>query len=124
MEFMRRYTGETYAALRIVIGLLFLCHGLQKIFGFPAPMPMEAPAFIVYGAGSIELIGGALVAAGFFTRHAAFICSGTMAFAYWMAHGLKHWAPMVNQGELAVIYCFVFLYIAANGAGKWSVDGD
>src|SRR5688500_11980635 len=120
--FMRRFTGETYALLRIVTGLLFLFHGVQKLFGYPEPPPAGAPAFILYVAGPIELLGGALVAVGLWTRWAAFLCAGLMAFAYWMVHGLQHPLPIVNQGELAALYCFVFLFIAANGAGRWSVD--
>jgi len=120
--FMKPYTGETYAALRIITGLLFFVHGTSKIFGYPVPPPPEAPAFVVWGAGLIELIGGALMAAGFMTRWAAFVSSGTMAAAYWMAHGTKAFFPHQNGGELAVVYCFVFLFIAANGGGKWSVD--
>jgi len=121
-NFMRRYSGETYALLRVVAGLLFLSHGMQKLFGFPPGMPAGVPAFILYVAGPIELVGGALVAVGFHTRNAAFLCSGLMAFAYWMGHGTKHWMPLVNQGELAVLYCFLFLFISANGPGKWSID--
>jgi putative oxidoreductase len=121
--FMRRYDGETYALMRIVVGLLFLCHGMQKLFGYPAGMPDGVPAFIIYVAGPIEFFGGGLVAMGLFTRWAAFICSGQMAAAYWMAHGVNHLLPLVNQGELAAIYCFVFLYISAHGAGMWSADG-
>jgi len=120
--FMKNFQGETYALMRIVTGLLFLWHGTQKLFGFPAPMPMEAPAFIVYVAGPIELVGGALVMLGLFTRWAAFLCSGLMAAAYWMAHGRKDLFPMLNGGELAVLYCFVFLFISAYGSGRWSVD--
>ena len=123
VNFMRRYTTETYTALRIVSGILFACHGSQKLFGFPQPMPFAAPAFIVYVAGPIELVGGILVAIGFYTREAAFLCSGLMAAAYWMAHGTKHWIPMVNGGEPAVLYCFLFLFIAANGSGRFSIDG-
>ena len=122
-NFMRRYTSETYVLMRVVVGLLFFCHGLQKLFGWPQAMPDGVPRFIVFVAGPIELVGGALVAIGLRTRDAAFVCSGLMAFAYWMAHAPKHWIPIVNQGELAVAYCFVFLFIAANGSGKWSVDG-
>ncbi len=85
--------------------------------------PAEAPAFVIYSAGSIELIGGALVLAGLFTRWAAFICSGTMAAAYWMAHGTNDLFPILNRGELAVLYCFVFLYISSKGDGMWSVGG-
>lgn len=120
--FMRRFDGETYALLRIMAGLLFLWHGTSKLLGFPAPAP-DAPAFVIYVAGGIELVGGVLVAIGFFTRWAAFFCSGLMASAYWMAHGTNHLFPLINKGELAALYCFVFLFIAAHGAGKWSVDG-
>jgi len=121
-SFMGKYHGEAYALMRIMTGLLFLWHGTQKLFGFPAEMPMEAPAFIIYVAGPIELVGGVLVAIGLFTRWAAFLCSGLMAAAYWMAHGTKALFPMLNGGELAALYCFVFLFIAANGAGRWSAD--
>ena len=118
---MRRFEDETYALLRIVSGLLFLWHGSQKLFGFPQEAP-EAPAFILYVAGPIELVGGLLLVIGLFTRWAAFFCSGLMAAAYWMAHGTNHPLPMLNGGELAVLYCFVFLFIAANGGGIWSAD--
>ena len=122
--FMRKYEGETYALMRIVAGLLFLWHGAQKLFGFPVPIPegIEVPAFITYIAGPIELVGGVLVMIGLFTRWAAFLCSGLMAFAYWMGHGTKALFPLVNGGELAVLYCFVFLFICARGAGRWSLD--
>jgi putative oxidoreductase len=121
-SFMRRFDGETYALLRIVAGLLFLWHGTQKLFGFPAPPP-DAPAFVIYVAGGIELVGGVLVMIGLFTRWAAFLCSGLMASAYWMAHGTNHLFPLINKGELAALYCFVFLFIAARGGGMWSADG-
>lgn len=120
--FMHPYAPQAYALLRIVTGFLFLWHGSQKLFGFPGEIPAGAPAFILYTAGPIELVGGLLVMIGLFTRWAAFISSGLMAFAYWMAHGMKALLPVQNQGELAVIYCFVFLYIAARGAGMWSLD--
>jgi len=120
--FMKPYTAQSYALLRIIVGAMFLLHGSQKLIGWPGSPPADAPAFILYTAGPIELIGGALIAVGLFTRWAAFICSGTMAAAYWMAHGFKHALPILNHGELAVLYCFVFLYIAANGSGIWSVD--
>jgi len=122
-SFMRPFESQVYAAFRIVTGLLFLWHGCQKLFGFPAPMPPDVPAFITYVAGPIELIGGVLVMIGLFTSWAAFLCSGLMAAAYWMAHGLKSPFPIVNQGELAVLYCFAFLLISARGAGIWSADG-
>lgn len=120
--FMRRFSAETYALMRIVIGLLFLFHGLQKLFGFPKAAP-DMPAFVQFVAGPIELVGGALVMIGLMTSWAAFLCSGLMAAAYWMAHGTKHLIPMLNGGELAILYCFAFLFIAANGSGIWSLDG-
>ncbi len=120
---MDRFGPQAYALMRIVVGLLFWAHGSQKLFGFPKEGSPDAPAFITYGAGSIELIGGVLVMIGLFTKPAAFLCSGTMAAAYWIAHGTKHLIPHLNGGELAVLYCFVFLYISAHGSGIWSVDG-
>jgi putative oxidoreductase len=120
--FMARYEAQTYAALRFVTGFLFLWHGSQKLLGFPAAAP-EAPLFVIYVAGGVELVGGALVAIGLFTRTAAFLCSGLMAVAYWLAHGTQALFPLLNGGELAALYCFAFLFIAARGAGIWSVDG-
>jgi len=108
--------------LRIVAGVLFLEHGAQKLLGFP---PTEhAPEFLslIWFAGAIELVGGALVAAGAFTRPVAFILSGEMAFAYWMAHAPKSVFPALNGGDAAILYCFVFLYLVFAGAGPWSVD--
>jgi putative oxidoreductase len=119
--FLKKYAAQAYALMRIVAGLLFLCHGSQKLLGFPAPAH-EAPAYITYGAGSIELIGGALIMVGLFAGWVAFICSGEMAVAYWMAHASKNAFPMLNGGELSALYCFLFLCIAAHGAGIWSVD--
>ena len=121
--FMRSYDQQTYALLRFVTGFLFLWHGMQKVFGFPGQMPPGVPAFIIWVAGPIELVGGVLVMIGLFTRWAAFVSSGQMAFAYWMAHGTKAFLPFLNGGEPAVLYCFVFLFISARGPGIWSVDG-
>jgi putative oxidoreductase len=123
MQFMKAREAEVYAVLRIVTGFLFLWHGMQKLFGFPVPMPPGVPAFIIWVAGPIELFAGILVMIGLFTRPAAFLASGQMAFAYWMAHGPHALLPIVNQGELAVVYCFLFLFISARGSGIWSVDG-
>jgi len=120
--FLSSFNARAYALLRIVAGFLFLWHGAQKLLGFPSPMPDGAPAFVVYVAGSIELVGGALVMVGLFTWQAAFLCSGLMAAAYWMAHGTKALLPFQNGGELAALYCFVFLFIATQGAGVWSAD--
>ena len=123
MGFLTAYEPQIYALLRMVAGLLFLCHGSQKLFGFPGTPPGEAPAFILYTAGPIELVGGLLVMIGLFTRPAAFIASGLMAFAYWLAHGHRDLLPIANGGELAALYCFVFLFVAAHGSGIWSADG-
>jgi putative oxidoreductase len=110
--------------MRIVVGFLFLWHGAQKLLGIPSAMPGEIPAFITFIAGPIELIGGILIMIGLFTSWSAFIASGQMAAAYWMAHGTKALLPIQNQGELAALYCFVFLFISSQGSGIWSVDSN
>lgn len=113
------------SVLRIVAGLIFMEHGLGKLFGFPAwPTPHGGPAAfsLLWTAGVIEAVGGALVALGLFTRPVAFVLSGEMAFAYWMSHAPRSVFPLLNGGDAAVLYCFVFLYIAAAGGGVWSVD--
>jgi putative oxidoreductase len=120
--FMSNYGLQIYALMRIVVGFLFLCHGTQKLFGYPSAIPGPIPAFIIYGAGPIELIAGLLVMIGLVTHWASFVASGEMAFAYWMAHGTKALLPIQNNGELAVLYCFVFLFIATRGGGVWSID--
>lgn len=122
LGYLERFEAQAYALLRIVTGLLFLWHGTQKLFGFPAAAREGTPEWITYGAGSIELLGGVLVMIGLFTRPAALICSGTMAVAYWLAHGMRDLFPLNNGGELAALYCFVFLFIACRGAGIWGVD--
>jgi putative oxidoreductase len=127
MPFMKPYQEHTYALLRIVAGYMFLWHGAQKLFGILGAE--QAGGYMFWLAGPIELIGGGLVMIGLFTRPAAFICSGFSAAAYWMAHGSfdalpgSALLPITNRGELAVLYCFTFLYISARGAGIWSVDG-
>jgi putative oxidoreductase len=121
-SFMRAYAGHTYAMLRIVTGFLFLWHGTQKLLSIPMPPPPQIPPFVIAIAGPIELIGGTLVMIGLFTGWSAFLCSGLMAFAYWMAHGMQALLPIQNMGELAVLFCFVFLYISSQGPGIWSVD--
>lgn len=121
-SFMAPHSAKAYALMRIVVGFLFLWHGTMKVFGFPGG-PMEMPAAIRWSAGPIELIGGILVMIGLQTRWAAFISSGTMAAAYWIGHGTQAVLPVQNQGELAALYCFVFLFISAHGSGIWSVDG-
>ncbi|ETN91975.1 DoxX [Gammaproteobacteria bacterium MOLA455] len=112
---------RSYALMRIVTGFLFIWHGTQKLINFPAEFPYPLSP-LMYSAGAIELVGGVLVMIGLLTRPAAFICSGTMAAAYWMAHGMNSVFPILNKGELAALFCFVFLYIAVRGAGIWSLD--
>lgn len=121
-SFMAPFSNQLYAVLRIVVGFTFLWHGVQQLFEFPGGGPEGIPDFVVYVGGPIELIGGILVMIGLMTRWAAFLCSGMMAAAYWLAHGTKALLPIMNGGELAVLYCFVFLFIAAQGSGIWSVD--
>ena len=115
--------------LRIVSGLLFLEHGSSSVLGVPpvtihssGPPPSPLMALLGHSAGYIELIGGLLLAVGLFTRIAAFIMSGEMAVAYFMVHAPQGFFPLINKGELAVLYCFVFLYLAAAGGGPWSLD--
>jgi putative oxidoreductase len=119
--FMSPLGPQTHALLRIVTGLLFFCHGTSKLLGWPAAFPAELNGML-YAAGAIELVTGALVMVGLFTRWAAFLASGQMAVAYWMAHGTHGLFPIANGGELAVLYCFSMLFLAAHGAGIWSVD--
>jgi putative oxidoreductase len=125
MSFLDRHAGTLLSVLRIVAGLCFLEHGVQKIFGFP-PMTMHAPpgfATIIMAAGIIELVGGALITVGLFSRIAAFICSGEMAIAYWMVHVQKGgFFPAVNGGDAAILFCFVFLYLAAAGPGPIALN--
>jgi len=111
--------------LRIMTGLLYLQHGMSKVFGFPPtanPRPYVLMTLVPGVAGLLELIGGALMTVGLFTRIVAFILSGEMAFAYFMAHAPRSMFPLVNGGELAVLYCFVFLYFVFAGPGPWSLD--
>lgn len=121
VSFMKQYENQTYALMRIIAGFLFLWHGSQKLLGFPSES--MAGGYVKWGAGSIELVGGALIMIGLFTSPAAFLTSGLMAAAYWMAHGTNEILPILNRGELAVLYCFVFLYISSKGDGMWSAGG-
>jgi putative oxidoreductase len=122
---LARLTPHALAALRIVTGLLFLFHGLVKLFGFPAVEGMgRVELFSLFGLGGvIELVGGGLVMLGLFTRPAAFIASGEMAIAYWMFHAPGSLYPIVNGGDPAILYCFIFLYLAVAGPGSFSLDG-
>ncbi len=119
--FLSKYEAHVYSILRIVVGFLFLWHGSQKLFALPQA-GIVIPLYIIFIAGPIEFFGGILIMFGFMTRWAAFICSGEMAFAYWLAHGTHLLLPLLNGGELAMIYCFLFLFISARGSGAFSVD--
>ncbi len=110
------------SVLRIAAGLAFLHHGTSKFFGLPAfPMPAPLPP-LVLAAGAIELVGGALPVIGLLTRPVAFIASGMCAVGYFMAHATKGFFPSVNGGEAILLYCFIFLYLAAAGPGPWALD--
>ena len=117
------WAPRALALLRSVAGLIFMEHGTQKLLGFP---PAEGPGPALFSlsgiAGLLELVGGPLLALGLFTRPVAFILSGEMAFAYWMAHAPQSFFPAVNGGDAAILYCFVFLYLAVAGGGAWSLD--
>jgi len=125
MEFtwLSRWQPQLLAILRIVVGLLVLEHALSKFFAFPVPFPVHPLPPLLVAAGVIELVTGVLVTVGLFTRLAAFIASGEMAFAYFIGHFPKSFWPLVNMGEVAILFCFILLYIAAAGPGAWSVDG-
>jgi putative oxidoreductase len=114
------------SVLRIVAGLAFLEHGTGKLLGFPHGLPFidKMPAGLLYFTGTIELVGGALIVLGLFTRPVAFVLSGFMAVAYFMAHFPMSFFPAINFGEPALLFCFVFLYLAAAGAGPWAIDKD
>jgi putative oxidoreductase len=122
VELQAVWAPRVLSILRIVAALIFFEHGTQKLLGFP---PTEsAPAFLSLSwiAGIFELVGGALLVLGLFTRPVAFILSGQMAVAYWIAHAPKSFFPVLNGGDAAILYCFVFLYLAFAGGGPWSVD--
>ena len=120
--FLAPFEGPIYSVLRAIAGLMFMAHGIQKIFGlFGGPHP-DLPVPMVWLAGLIELIGGALVGVGLFTRWAALLCSGLMAGAYFIAHQPQAALPILNQGELAILYCWIFLFVATRGSGTWSLD--
>jgi putative oxidoreductase len=115
-----RFAPQIYALLRIIAGLLFACHGAQKLFGILGGTPVVLASQLGL-AGVIELVGGVMIALGFFASFAAFVASGEMAVAYFQAHAPRSLFPITNGGELAVLYCFLFLYIASRGNGVWSI---
>jgi putative oxidoreductase len=120
-KLLSRYEVHFYALARLVVGALFACHGAQKLFGvLGGQSEVNDPEGLI--AGIIEFFAGLLVCAGLFTRSAAFVASGEMAVAYFKAHAGRGFWPIMNHGELAVLYAFFFLYISVRGHGVWSVD--
>lgn len=122
---LNRYAPQALAVLRIVTALIFIAHGTQKLLGFPAPPPsgaLPAAFTLPWTAGVLELFGGLVILVGYQTRAVAFILSGQMAVAYWMAHAPRSFYPVLNNGDAAILYCFVFLYLVFAGAGAWSLD--
>jgi putative oxidoreductase len=122
-SFHATWAPRLLSVLRIVAGFLFIAHGAQKLFGFLAPpgMPAASMGSLMWVAGVLEFFGGLLLLIGLFTRPVAFILAGQMAVAYFMAHAPGGFWPLQNKGELAVLYCFVFLFLAAAGGGEWAL---
>jgi len=118
-----RYAPQALSLLRIVAALLFLLHGTSKLLGFPASeMPMPPTGSLLWIGGVLELVGGLMLLFGILSRPVAFVLAGEMAVAYWMFHAPQSTFPSVNGGDAAILFCFVFLYIAAAGPGPWSAD--
>jgi len=123
-RFATPWAPRMLAVLRIVTALIFMEHGTQKLFGFPPSDNLQPPAFSFFWIGGVlEFVGGLLVLLGLFTRPAAFVLAGEMAVAYWMFHAPDSIFPVLNGGDAAILYCFVFLYLAVAGPGAWSIDG-
>ena len=121
-RWLGRYSETIYCAMRLMLGLAYSCHGAQKLFGaFGAQAATDKPLMLL--AGVIEFFGGLLIALGLKAGYAAFIASGQMAAAYFIAHFPGGFLPILNKGELSMVYCFVFLYVAAKGSGAISLDG-
>lgn len=120
-KILGRFTPQVFALFRIVFGLLFSMHGISKLFGYPTGPTFPVGTFVWFG-GLIELVCGLLILFGLFGNWAAFIASGEMAVAYFTAHQPGGFWPIVNKGEMAVLYCFAFLFIVAHGSGPWSLD--
>jgi putative oxidoreductase len=120
--FLARFEPVLLSVLRIITGFLIIQHGTQKWLLFPSGTTRASVESLSGVAGLLELVGGALIIVGLFTRPVAFVLSGLCAFAYFIAHAPQGFWPILNKGELAVLYCFVFLYLAAAGGGPWSLD--
>lgn len=116
------WAPKVLSVVRIVAALIFMEHGTQKLLGFPASDMSPAVLSLPWIAGLIEIVTGVLLALGLFTRPAAFLASGTMAFAYFMAHAPSSFFPALNGGDAAIMFCFFFLYLVFAGPGSWSVD--
>jgi putative oxidoreductase len=123
MKFLKNFEPVAFTLLRVVFGFLYACHGAQKLFGVLGG-PAHLQGRMMFAGALIEFLGGVLIAVGLLTRIAAFISSGEMAFAYFMVHAKGGFFPIVNKGELAVIYCFVALFIACHGAGQFAIQKD
>ena len=122
MDQYARYAPYVLSIVRIVAALLFFEHGTSRLFGWPSPLPAPPPFTLYWWSGAIELVGGALLALGLLTRPAAFIMSGHMAFAYFLSHAPRDFFPILNRGDSAILYCFIFLYFVFAGPGPWSLD--
>lgn len=122
MNFLGAWSSQILSVVRIVAAATFFTHGTMKLFAWPAPFdhPLNG---LMYTAGVLEVVGGLMLLVGFYARPTAFVLSGLMAFAYFMAHGSRGFFPVLNGGEPALLFCFIFLYIAAAGPGRWSIDG-
>ena len=122
MPNLSAYAPRALSILRIVAGLLFVEHATQKFFAFPAPFPMQPLPPLFMAAGTIELVAGTLITLGLFTRFAALIASGEMAVAYFMIHNPQSFWPILNKGEVVVLFCFTFFYLVFAGPGSWALD--
>lgn len=121
LTFLRGWAPQILSVLRILAAATFLTHGTMKLLGWPAPFPYPLNGML-YTAATLEIIGGLLLVVGLFSRPVALVLSGLMAFAYFMGHAPGGFFPVLNGGEPALLFCFIFLYIAAAGPGPWSVD--
>ena len=124
MDRVSKYTPEVLSIARLMIGLLFLEHGTSKLIDFPhGTMAQPSMGSLLWIQGVIEIVGGALFAVGFLTRPVAFLLAGDMAVAYFMQHASRNFFPMLNGGDAAILYCFVFLIYVVTGPGRWAADG-